>query len=69
MSKIDPGYTAWRGQILWELTKTKVFAAKRDLQLGLIGKDKVDEAVRDEKFLGIYIAYHQSILFSGTKRE
>ncbi len=67
MSKVDPGYTTWRGQILWELTRTKVFSAKRDVAAGIAGEKELKKALRDEKFLGIYIAYHQSVLLSGAR--
>ena len=67
MSRIDPGYTAWRGKILWELNRAKTFSARRDHAEGLIGDAELAKVLRDEKFLGIYIAYHQSVLLSGAR--
>jgi len=91
MSRIEPGYAPWRGQILRELTKARLAAAKLDLAAAkkdnaraeqnnemsgnkvkttlatssrtAMAEAKLKKALADEKFLAVYIAYHQSVLF------
>ncbi len=62
MSRIDPGYSAWRGQVLRELARTRTHLARRNRDGGAL-----ERALRDERCLAMYIAYHQSALLAGAK--
>lgn len=69
VARVDPGYTAWRGQVLWELNRATVHAAKRDFAAGLRSREELARVLRDEKCLGVYIAYHQSVLLANEKKR
>ena len=63
MGRLDPGYSTWRGQMLYELTKAKTMAARRDAKSGAKTKKDLETAVAEERFMAMYLAYHQSIFF------
>jgi len=64
MGKLDPGYSPWRGQMMRELSKAKIAKAVREKDLGKLAKAKADE-----KFLAMYIAYHQAILYKNENKN
>ncbi len=70
MSRIDPGYTAWRGKILWELNKVKTFSACRDHVEGSSGMPRRPRCSGTKSsWAGICITYRQSVLLSGTRNR
>jgi hypothetical protein len=59
--KVDPGYSVWRAKMLVQMTQTKVHVATRDFKAGFINEDQLENVLREEKFLRVYLAYYQSI--------
>lgn len=59
--KVDPGYTVWRAKILVQLSQTKVHVATKDFKAGFINAEQLENVLREEKFLRVYLAYYQSV--------
>ena len=49
--------------MLYELTKSKTLAARMDYESGNGSEAALGKAVTEERFLAMYLAYHQSIFF------
>ena len=45
MDKLDPGVTAWRGKLLYDVTRFRLVITLQDLQARRLGPDKVEELV------------------------
>ena len=69
ISRVDPGYTRTRGQMLAEMNKTKLVIAKEDLEkiddkMEAVYKKKWEKACLEKQFLQMYLAYYQSMFHS-----
>ena len=69
ISRVDPGYTKTRGQMLAEMNKTKLVIAKEDLEKGdknmeTFNKKRWEKACTERQFLHMYLAYYQSLFHS-----
>jgi hypothetical protein len=60
---VETGYTTWRGKMLTELIKTKVFMAKRDFSKGLIPRKKLQKVLAEEHVLQSYITFNHAAYF------
>ena len=69
LSLVDSGYTAWRGKMLHELTRTKVHVAKMDFSQGKINKKALQQVFAEEKMLQVYFGYYQSIFFPSPQKK
>merc|ERR1712080_12802 len=74
ISKVDPGYTKSRGQMLSEMVKTKMLVVQEDLakakaqgcKEAILGCEKRwDKVILERQFLQMYLAFYQS-LFHGS---
>ncbi len=63
MGKLEYGYTSWRGKMLHELTRVKVFLAKRDFKSGKIAKGQLQNTLAEEQMLQAYIGFHHAAYF------
>jgi hypothetical protein len=52
--------------MLFELSQAKTALAKRDFKAGASDQAALMKALQEEQFLGVYLAYYQTIFF-GTK--
>ena len=64
---MDRGYSSWRAKLLYELTRAKVTLAKREFKTGHADQSALMKALQEEQFLGMYLAYYQTIFFAGKK--
>lgn len=62
LSKVDRGYTVWRGKMMSEVTRTRLDLAKEDYR-GNGDREKLEKALMQKRFLMMYLAYYQSVLF------
>ena len=46
MDKLDPGLTAWRGKLVYDVTRFRLVKTLQDLQARRLGLDKVELSLR-----------------------
>ena len=60
LTRVDSGYSEWRTKIIPALSRAKMMSAHRDLQRGLITKNKYDKLLMENRFMIMFLAYQHA---------
>ena len=60
LAKVDPGFSRWFCQLSMELSKARLEAGRRDLNMGYITQKQMEKLMIDYRFNVMYLAYQQA---------